>query len=117
MTMISKRSIQRGFAALAAVATVAAAAAGPALAEDRRVRLINDTGFTMVRFYASRVSTDDWEEDILGDSVLRSGASVMVNIDDGTGACRYDFKAVFDDGDELVRNDINVCRITSYRYH
>lgn len=30
--------------------------------------------------------------------------------DDGTGAC------VFDDGDELVRNRIDVCTTSTYRY-
>ena len=42
--------------------------------------------------------------------------SDMINIDDGSGACLYDFKAVFDDGDVLTRNQINVCQISEYRY-
>ena len=84
--------------------------------EDRRVRLINGTSYTMLRFYASNVDTDDWEEDILGNDVLRPGQSVMVNIDDGTGHCMFDFKAVFNNGRSLVRQGVNVCRITSYTY-
>ena len=84
--------------------------------QDRRVRIINATGVTMTHFYASNSGQDDWEEDILGQDVLRSGASVMINIDDGSGACIYDFKARFADGDELERYRINVCQITEYRY-
>ena len=84
--------------------------------EDRRVRIINNTSYTMQRFYASNVDTDDWEEDILGNDVLRPGRSVTINIDDGTGHCMYDFKAVFSNGRSLVRQGINVCRITSYTY-
>jgi hypothetical protein len=84
--------------------------------QDRRVRIINATGVTMTHFYASNSGQNDWEEDILGQDVLRSGASVMVNIDDGSGACIYDFKARFADGDELERYRINVCQITEYRY-
>lgn len=84
--------------------------------QDRRVRIINGTGVTMTHFYASNSGQDDWQEDILGEDVLLSGASVRINIDDGTGACLYDFKARFADGDELVRNRINVCQITEYRY-
>jgi hypothetical protein len=84
--------------------------------QDRRVRIINATGVTMTHFYASNSGQNDWEEDILGQDVLRSGASVMINIDDGSGACIYDFKARFADGDELERYRINVCQITEYRY-
>lgn len=84
--------------------------------QDRRVRIINATGVTMTHFYASNSGQNDWEEDILGQDVLRSGASVVINIDDGTGACIYDFKARFADGDELERYRINVCQITEYRY-
>jgi len=85
-------------------------------ADDHRVRIINGTRHTMVRFYASNSSRTTWEEDILGQRVLPAGQSVMINIDDGSGACLFDFKAVFDDGDELTRSQINVCQISEYRY-
>ncbi len=91
-------------------------AVSSASAEDRRVRIINETNHTIVRFYASNVSQNDWEEDILGRDVLRPGQSVVINVDDGSGYCKYDFKAVFDDGDSLVRNNVDVCKISSYRY-
>jgi hypothetical protein len=56
------------------------------------------------------------EEDILGVDVLANGDTVEVNIDDGTGKCRFDFKAVFQSGAELVRNNINVCQISTFTY-
>ena len=84
--------------------------------QDRRVRIINATGVTMTHFYASNSGENDWQEDILGQDVLASGQSVRINIDDGSGACVYDFKARFADGDELERYRINVCQITEYRY-
>ena len=83
---------------------------------DRRVRIINETKHTMMRFYASNVDRTDWEEDILGESTLSSGNSVVINIDDGSGACLYDFKGVFDDGDEVIQNRIDVCKIESFRF-
>jgi len=113
-------SISKFAGALSAVIVLAGVSipASSALADnqDRRVRIINDTNHTMVRFYASNSSRTSWEEDILGQSVLPSGRSVVINIDDGTGACMFDFKAVFDDGDELIRNRVNVCQISEYRY-
>ena len=113
-----------------AAAVLAAAAAGPLLAADRiaaapaqsrdgldrRVRIHNQTGWTMTRFHASGARMDDWQEDMLGSSVLAAGTSVTMNIDDGSGACLYDFKARFSNGRELTRFGINVCRIADYYY-
>lgn len=104
------------FSRMVLAGLAAAALASPALAEDRHVMIINETHNTMVHFYASNSSRTSWEEDILGDRVLKPGQQVRINIDDGTGACLYDFRADFDDGDKLTRNGINVCKITSYRY-
>ncbi|WP_292095078.1 hypothetical protein [Brevundimonas sp.] len=83
---------------------------------DRHVTIRNRTGWTMLRFYASDSRSGDWEEDILGDDVLEDGANIRINIDDGSGACLYDFKAEFTNGQELVRERINVCQVSEYSY-
>ncbi|MCC7096653.1 MAG: hypothetical protein IT472_05700 [Thermomonas sp.] len=109
-------SIRTSIVAACVAGLFALGATSQASAADRHVRIINKTSYTMVRFYASRSSTSDWEEDILGDSVVRSGGSVRINIDDGTGACLFDFKAVFSNGNEATRGKINVCEIGEYTY-
>ena len=78
-------------------------------AQDRRVWIVNDTSWTMTHFYASNVDRTVWEEDILGRDILYPGERVRVDIDDGTGYCLYDLKAVFEDGDEVVRSGFDVC--------
>lgn len=83
---------------------------------NRRVRIHNQTGWTMLRFYASDSRVDDWEEDMLGSRTLRSGRSMNMNIDDGSGACIYDFRAEFTNGQVLERGQINVCQIADYYY-
>jgi hypothetical protein len=100
--------------ALVAGTLFSVASVDTAVAQDRRVYIVNRTGQTMMNFYASRTSTDSWEEDILGDSVLRNGERVRVNIDDGTGACAFDFKAVLRDGRKIERYNINVCTTSEY---
>jgi hypothetical protein len=105
----------RAFAAGFAV-VVLAVASGASASEDRHVKIINETDHTMVRFYASNVAAKSWQEDILGDSVLKPGQDVRINIDDGSGHCLYDFRAVFDDGNALEKHNVNVCEISSYRY-
>ena len=102
--------------ALAACGLFVAATLTGAAAADRRVDIVNNTGMTMTEFYASNSGTNDWEEDILGTDVLENGDSVEVNIDDGTNKCVFDFKAVFESGQELVRNRINVCQVGTFTY-
>ena len=65
----------------------------------------------------SQVNAKTWEEDILDQDVLKAGQSVDINFDDGSDYCMFDFRAIFDDGDELVRKNINVCEVGTYRYH
>lgn len=96
---------------------VMGALALPAAALDRRVKIINKTGYTMVRFYGSNKGSDSWEEDILGADVLEHNSSVTINFDDNSGYCKFDFKAVFDDGDELIKKNINICEIGAFTYN
>jgi hypothetical protein len=103
---------------LAVLALAASAAlAGPSLAEDRRITVQNDTGFAIVKFYGSKDGAADWQENILGQSVLESGSSVKIDFDDGTGTCVFDFRVVFDDGDELVKTAVNVCEVSTLAYN
>ncbi|MEM1183081.1 MAG: hypothetical protein AAGM22_32360 [Acidobacteriota bacterium] len=78
--------------------------------------LENGTGETIVEFYASPPSASDWEEDILGLDVLNSGETVEITIDDSREDCLYDFLAVFDDGSELVHEEIAICDGEHYTY-
>jgi hypothetical protein len=105
---------------LTAIGLVAAIAAttliAPSIADsDKHVKIINETRHKIVHFYASRVGTDSWEEDILGEDVLDIGQSVNVNFATGD-YCLYDFRAVFNDGDKMEKYRINVCEIDTYRY-
>jgi hypothetical protein len=86
----------------------------PASALDRPIELTNNTRMAIVEIYVSLVGTQRWEVDLLGDDFLPPASSILVNVDDGAGYCRFDFKAVFDDGTSLVRRDINVCQVEKY---
>lgn len=89
----------------------------PAAALDRRVTIVNNTGYTITNFYGSNTGSKSWEEDILGSDVLPSGSSVVINFDDDSGYCKFDFKAVFEDGDELVKEAVNICEISTFTYN
>ena len=104
-------------AGLFLAATVATALLGvaPANAADRHVKLINETSHTLVQFYASNTDVTNWQEDILGSKVLPPGGEVNINVDDGTGHCTYDFKSVFDNGAKVIKNNVDVCQVATYR--
>jgi len=101
---------------LAMASLFALCAVGTATAANRHVDIINATGKTMAEFYASATNTEDWEEDILGSDTLANGEVFDVDIDDGSGACKFDFKAVFTDGTSHVRRAIDVCTISQFTY-
>ncbi|HRJ64097.1 hypothetical protein [Brevundimonas sp. UBA2416] len=125
------KTIARAALIVAAMGFTSAAAAEPVVAADktavsapaqsrdglnRRVRIHNNTGWTMLRFYASDSRITSWQEDMLGRGTLAAGSSIMMNIDDGSGACLYDFKAEFTNGQVLTRFNVNVCQIADYYY-
>jgi hypothetical protein len=83
-------------------------------AADRKVKIVNKSGYAIVKFQGSNVGTSSWEEDILGQDILEHGQSVNINFDDGTGHCKFDFLVTFEDGDEMKEEDIDVCSIGTY---
>ena len=105
------------FRTITLISGLAGGIASPALAENRSVTIVNNTGYTMTNFYGSNTGANTWQEDILGQDTLPSGSQVSVNFDDETGYCMFDFKAVFEDGDELVREKVNVCEIGTFTYN
>lgn len=101
------------FGALAMAAIFAASSASAQ--DDRRVKIINETDYVVVAFYGSNAGSQDWEEDILGQDVLRPGQSVVINFDDGSGYCKFDFLAKFEDGDQVEKRGIDVCKTSVFR--
>ena len=88
----------------------------PAMAQYRSVQVVNESGFTFVQFYASSEGAANWQEDMLAGQAVGSGETLTVNFNDGSGACTYSFRAVFDDGDEAIQ-DIDVCSVTAVTYN
>jgi len=83
---------------------------------NRDVRVHNQTGWTMTYVYAASTGSETWGGDLLRSRSLAPGDSLVMTINDGSGACRYDLRAGFDNGEALRRNDIDVCRIADYYF-
>src|SRR5690349_16057822 len=75
-------------------------------AQDRRIWLVNDSGRTIEKFHASNINRRGWEEDILGDRVLRPGQRIRINLDDRSGQCMFDFLTVMANGTKIEKRGV-----------
>lgn len=101
-------------AAGSVLCAVQTATGPPASALDRRLELTNNTRMAIVEIYIAPVRTGRWQQDLLGDDILPPANSIDLDLNDGNGYCRFDFKTVFDDGTSLIRRDVNLCGLQRY---
>lgn len=83
---------------------------------DRSLRIHNDTGVTLYRFKSTNSGAKTWGSDVMGNSTLPSGSSMMLNFDNKYDYCEFDFQAEFADGDILDTRRVNVCVETDFYY-
>jgi hypothetical protein len=69
---------------------------------------------TIVEIQIAHVGTGQWERDLLSDAILLPAQSVLVDIGDANGYCRFDIKTVFDDGTSSIRRDIDICAVERF---
>ena len=96
--------VAAGFALLSPVA---------ANAEGRQnFTLINHTRYTIKEVYVSETSTNDWEEDVLGEDTLENGQQVLIRFPHHAGGCHWDLKVVYDDDTDAHWDNFNLCTIS-----
>jgi hypothetical protein len=117
-----KHILRRAVLATALLALTAGAAMAQSNdGHDRRVTIVNGSHEVMYSFFASSSASSDWGSDRLGNNVVQPGQSTIGDFDDGTGACLWDFRAVFSDASgnnqhPVEKRQINVCQISTYTY-
>ena|SRR5271154_878144 len=86
-----------------------------AQSENRVVKIVNESSAPIYHLYVSNVGEDNWGLDQLGIyQTIDSDRYRVFNMDDGTGYCMFDLKAVLSDGREAIRRNFNVCRESSW---
>ena len=86
-------------------------------ADQRDFTVVNETSYTIDNLYVSPHSSDNWEEDVLGNDVLESGHRVKVTFSDDLGYCFYDIKAVYSDGTKSEKYNVDLCSISTFRFY
>jgi len=92
---------------LAVAAVVLLCASAAAVAGDYYVDITNRTGYTIMYMYVSPAKSDSWEEDVLGDDVLKAGKTQRVNLT-GYKSSIFDIRLVDEDGDKYTFWNVDV---------
>lgn len=107
----------KSVARLCSVAVVMAMIPASVLADGREIAFVNETGFEIIALYGARKGVEDWGDDLLQGDVIEDRETQIVDFEDGSGYCLFNIKAVFDDGEELISEEINVCDLPMFTYY
>ncbi|MBD2099700.1 hypothetical protein [Leptolyngbya sp. FACHB-261] len=114
---MSRKLLHNVMVAAALALPIISLNAQSALADRRDFTVQNNSGSDIQYLYVSSSSENEWGEDILGQDVLPSGESTEVNFTDESNACRYDIKAVFEDGQSVEDYQVDLCGTASYTFY
>jgi hypothetical protein len=79
---------------------------------DQDFTLVNKTGLSIDELYLSPANDNEWGEDVLGKDVLKTGESVKIKFSHKESECTWDMKIVDEEKDDIVWEDINLCKAT-----
>ncbi|HEX8708991.1 MAG TPA: hypothetical protein VF723_12160 [Pyrinomonadaceae bacterium] len=79
--------------------------------------LINQTGMAITELHISPHSTDEWEEDILGQDTLPNGESLEISFDRKEKAAMWDLQITNKDGDTIEWENLNLLEISELTLH
>ncbi|HWT08986.1 MAG TPA: hypothetical protein VN329_07460 [Roseomonas sp.] len=84
------------------------ATAPPALAQHEPFRVVNGARVPATALHIVRSGRDGWGANLLR-GPLAPGATLSMRPPEGTN-CRFDLRLVFQDGQEAIRRDADVCQ-------
>ena len=111
MTSLRSKLVLFAIAVFALCSIAAHAQSG----ENRVVRVVNEASSPIYHLYVSNVDQENWGPDQLGlfDSI-DTNHFMTFNMDDRSGHCHFDIKAVLRDGRVAVSRPLNVCSQDSW---
>ena len=77
--------------------------------------LINKTGYSINEVYVSPATSDDWQEDVLGQDVLDNGQTVHIKFSRSATGCKWDLKVVYTDGESAEWDAFDLCETSKIR--
>ncbi|MBC6983064.1 hypothetical protein [Caulobacter sp. 17J80-11] len=103
--------IKRAVAVMAAAACLTSFAIGVSAKTDEPMtfRVENASGATLTALYVSTPSALDFDADVLGRKVVRSGEIASISVD--SSVCDRDLRAEFSDGETADMREVDLCKL------
>ena len=83
----------------------------PGDATNQNFVMRNNTGQTIMRVFVSPVTSNNWEEDVLGSNVLPDRETLRINFNRSEDECNWDIKVDLADGSSREQRNVNLCRV------
>lgn len=88
---------------------------GSASAENRWVKVVNQSSYTIWYVYGTNAGDTGWGRDRLGGEIIFPGYEIKINFTDGSNACVFDLRAETKSGTKYwTRMGANVCTLTTW---
>lgn len=81
-------------------------------ATNQNFTIRNRTGQTIRELYVSAVSSNEWEEDVLGADTLPNGEAAQIRFERSETQCNWDIRVVFENDQSLEQRNVNLCQTT-----
>lgn len=103
--------------ALASALLLAASTSAALAGSKQDFDLVNKTGYTIDEVYVAPSSSDDWEEDVLGDGVLANGKTTHIRFKRAGNTCKWDLKVVYTDKETAEWEEFDLCTTSKIIIH
>ena len=71
----------------------------------------NNTAQMIMRVFVSSVTSNNWEEDVLGSNVLPDRETLRINFNRSEDECNWFIKVDLADGSSREQRNVNLCRV------
>ena len=93
------------------------ALAVPAHAGKQDFTLLNKTGFDIHEVYVAPHGSDEWQDDVLGKTMLVNGGTVKINFESQIKGKDWDLKVVDKDGKATTWEKLDLSKISKVTLH
>lgn len=79
--------------------------------------LVNKTGYTIEEVYVAPSSSNDWQEDVLGEGTLANGKTKHITFSRAGNICKWDLKVVYTDKETAEWEQFDLCTTSKIFIH